>query len=276
MIERIDHIADPRLDDYRNLTDGQMRARRAGFVVEGRLNVRTLLSASRFRPRSILVTDAALESLRDVVDGGGAFGSRPPVYLAPQDLVNQVAGFHVHRGCLAVADRGLPMTLGDVLRGAGAGPATLVVLESVNNHDNVGGVFRNAAAFGAAGVVLSRGCVDPLYRKAVRVSMGGVLRVPFAVANEAAAAAWLEPIRAAGFTLVALSPAAGAIDIGEFGSARPIPGRVALMLGAEGAGLSAEARESANLIARIPIVPGVDSLNVAAASAVALHRFARL
>lgn len=270
MIVRLEDPDDPRLDDYRNLTDASLRHDRGVFIAEGRLVVRTLLSASRYRPRSLLLTDAAMESLRDVVppeDGAG-----PPVYIIGQDAMNRVAGFNIHRGCLAAGERGRDLSPADVLH-ASAG-RTIVVIEGVNNHDNIGGVFRNAAAFGAGGVLLDRGCVDPLYRKAIRVSMGGVLRVPFACFDQPEWGPRLAPLRAAGYAVLALTPGPDAINIREFGSTRPLPERVALMLGAEGEGLSKHALAAADARVRISIVECIDSLNVAAAAGIALHWFA--
>jgi tRNA G18 (ribose-2'-O)-methylase SpoU len=280
-LDPIDNPHDPRLDDFRNLTDAQARDQRDSFIVEGRLNVRTLLTASAYRPRSLLLTAAAAESLRDLLDP--LAGEGPPVYLAPPAIVNRVAGFDVHRGCLAAAERGHPHSLGDLLRAVGTGPAVILALEDINNHDNIGGIFRNAAAFAAGGALLSQGSVDPLYRKSIRVSMGGVLRVPFArlpkkpPLNESSsevADAWprsLHALRVAGFTIIALTPRAGAIDLHDFARARPLPSRFALLLGAEGPGLTERSLAAADALVRIALSPGVDSLNVASAAAIALH-----
>lgn len=273
-IEPINDPNDPRLDDYRNLTDAQARDCRGAFIAEGRFVVRTLLTASSFRPRSVLVTAAALESLRDLLIEPET--PLPPIYLVPASTLDSVVGFHLHRGCLAAADRGEPRTTEDLLRSVGPGPSTLLALENINNHDNVGGIFRNAAAFAAAGVLLSAGCVDPLYRKAVRVSMGGVLRIPFAHMtgpNEWTAA--LALFRSQGFRILALTPRDGATDLRDFAVTRPIPPRTILLLGSEGYGLSDTALAAADECVRIAIVPGVDSLNVATTSGIALHALAR-
>ncbi len=274
MIQRLEDIADPRLDDYRNLTDTGQRRGRGAFIAEGRFVVRTLLTASRFRARSVLVTDAALESLRDVLEAAETAMPGLGVYVLGQSAMSAVVGFDIHRGCLAVGERGIGLTGAEVVSGAGGRP--VVVLEGVNNHDNIGSVFRNAGAFDVGGVLLDGSCVDPLYRKAIRVSMGGTLRVPFAVFEEEDWRARLGVVRAAGYTVLALTPNAGAVDIREFGGARPMPERVAVMLGAEGDGLSAAALGAADAMVRIPIVPGVDSLNVSVAGAIALHRFGRV
>jgi tRNA G18 (ribose-2'-O)-methylase SpoU len=172
-------------------------------------------------------------------------------------------GFDFHRGCLAAGDRPGDIPLESLLAAR-----VLVVLERVTNPDNVGAVFRSALAFGAGGVVLSRGSADPLYRKAIRVSMGATLRVPFARLEE-----WPTPLArlgAAGFTIVALTPAA-VLDIAELGR----PERVALLLGAEGDGLGAAARACADVEVAIRMAPGANSLNVATAAAIGLHRLGR-
>lgn len=264
-LTRIDDPADPRLDDYRAVRERDLVSRKGVFVAEGRLVVRTLLTESRFRCRSVLVNDAALPSISDAVRGA------LPVYLVSQKVLDTVVGFHIHRGCVAIGERTPPVTVDALIRAFPRdSPATLVVLERLSNHDNVGGVFRNALAFGVAGVVLSPDCADPLYRKAIRVSMGAALRVPFACADD-----WpgsLEQVAAAGFTLVALTPAPDAVDIADAATILPLPRRTALLLGAEGDGLSERALDACTLRVRIPIAAGVDSLNVASASAVALHR----
>jgi tRNA G18 (ribose-2'-O)-methylase SpoU len=256
--ERVDDPADPRLADYRDLKDGELRRRRGIFIAEGRQVVRRLLAGARFRARSVLVSEAVLGDLGDVVDG-------VPVYVVPEAAVKAVVGFNFHRGCLAAGERGEALSAEDILGGR-----LLLVLEHMTNPDNVGGAFRNAMAFGADGVLLSPGCCDPLYRKTIRVSMGGALRVPFAALSDWPAA--LDRLRDAGFTVIALTPDGG-VDIGEI--ERPLPERIALLLGAEGEGLSAGARAAADLEVAIPMATGNHSLNVAVAAGIALHRFAR-
>src|SRR5213594_1168362 len=179
-VERVRDADDPRLADYRELRDGERRRRAGTFVAESRQVVRRLLG-SRFRARSVLATEAAAADLRDVLADG------LPVYVAPEETLGRVVGFNFHRGCLAVGERGAELPLDALLD-----TRLLVVLEGVTNPDNVGGVFRNAMAFAAGGVLLAPGCSDPLYRKAIRVSMGGTLVVPCArgaVARRARAAA---------------------------------------------------------------------------------------
>jgi tRNA G18 (ribose-2'-O)-methylase SpoU len=258
-VVRIDDADDPRLADYRDLKDGGLRLRRGSFIAESRQVVRTLLTASPYRARSVLLTEAALGGLKDVLDDG------IPVYLARDETIRGVVGFAFHRGCLAAGERPPDVVLDALL------PARLLlVLERVTNPDNVGAVFRSAMAFGADGVLLSPGSADPLYRKAIRVSMGGTLRVPFARLDD-----WPTPLarlRDAGFTVVALAPDA-TLDIAELDKARAT-GRTALLLGAEEDGLSAAARACADVEVAIRMAPGADSLNVATAAAIALHRLA--
>ena len=256
----IDDPDDPRVADYR--TAGRSQA--AGlFLCEGRLLVGRLL-ASRYRVRSLLGTAAALEELRD------ALGSSPaPRFVATTAVIRSIFGFNFHRGCLALGERPEPPASAESVI-APAGPRVLVALDEVTDPDNVGTIFRNAAAFGAAGVLLSPGSADPLYRKSIRVSMGGTLTTPYA---QAPWGATLQALRDAGYTLVALTPDPRAAAIGA-AAERLGPGRLALIVGAEGPGLGARSLEAADLHVRIPMTPGVDSLNVATACGIALHRLA--
>ncbi len=260
-VERVRDVDDPRLADYRELKDGARRRRDGTFIAESRQVVRRLLGGSRFRVRSVLATEAAAEDLRDVLPAG------LPVYVAPEVTLQRVVGFNFHRGCLAVGERGAEIGLDGMLDAR-----VLLVLEGVTNPDNIGGAFRNAMAFGAGGVVLAPGCSDPLYRKAIRVSMGGTLVVPFTRAEPWPEA--LARVRRHGFTVVALTPDGGA-DIGELAMSQPVPERVALLLGAEGEGLSAAACAAADLAVAIRMTDRGQSLNVATASGIALHRLAR-
>ncbi|MEO1130587.1 MAG: RNA methyltransferase [Planctomycetota bacterium] len=245
---------------YREVRDADARGRHGVFIAEGRFVVRTLLADSPLATRSVFVTPVALESIRDVLPDD------TQVYLAEQDVMNDVVGFNIHRGCLAAGDRPAVVRTEGLLQAAGG--RAVVVLEDVNNHDNIGGLFRSAIALGAGGVLLGPRCADPLYRKSIRVSMGAALRLPFGTA-----ALWpdaLETVRAAGYTLLALTPDADADDIGSLAVSSP----VALLLGAEGPGLSQEAMGRADRRVRIGMVSGVDSLNVVVAAAIALHRVA--
>jgi tRNA G18 (ribose-2'-O)-methylase SpoU len=267
-LESIEAIEDPRVAVYRSIKDSTLRDAHGLFVVESRLCVRRLLAAPRFPICSILVTNTALEGLRDVLAG---LDARTPVYVAGRALLARVVGYDLHRGCIAVAERGVDNVLGEILA---AKPRLLVGLEGVANPENVGNVFRNAAAFGAEAVLLSTDCADPLYRKAIRVSMGGTLRTPFARLTAWPAA--IAQLRAAGFTTVALSTSSRALDVIELGRVAERAARIALILGAEGEGLEQATLEAAELVVRIPMAPGVDSLNVATASGIALHHCSAL
>jgi tRNA G18 (ribose-2'-O)-methylase SpoU len=263
----IDPITDPadlRIASYREVRDG--RVRHAGlFLAEGRLVVRRLLE-SRFTVRSVMATRAVLDDL------GDALGKMPFVacYEASTETIRAVVGFKFHRGCLALAEEGPGTPARAIIQPSGS--RLVLGLEDVADPDNVGAVFRNAAAFGAAGIVLSPGCADPLYRKAIRVSMGATLTIPFATTS------WSDGIgalRDAGYTLVALTPHSDAQSLDAVaGGLRSR--RLAVLLGAESGGLSDEAHRTADLRVRIPMAPGVDSLNVATACAIALHRLADL
>jgi tRNA G18 (ribose-2'-O)-methylase SpoU len=259
-LQAIDDPMDPRVAEYRDIRDAGLRRRAGLFVAESRAVVHRLLVSERFRTRSVLVTQPALDGLRGPLDACDA-----PVYLTTHEIARELVGFAFHRGCLALGERGgepSPASLIDA-----AGPRLVVALEEVSKPDNVGAVFRNARALGADGILLSRGCADPLYRKAIRVSMGAALVTPFAHAPSWPGA--LASLRAAGYTIVALTPDAGAGDIARLDR---LPARVALLLGAEGGGLGAESRAAADLSVRIAMAPGADSLNVATAAAIALHR----
>lgn len=266
---RVDDLDDPRLADYRNIPDGELVRNRRLFVAEGRLVVRRLLARSLYPARSLLVTQTALDSLRldDLLQAGR---SDLPIYVCEQPMLNAIVGYNIHRGCLALGERPAETALGRVPEGW----RLVVVLEGVVNADNVGGVFRNAAAFGADAVLLSPVCCDPLYRKAIRTSMGATLSVPFAQIHD-----WpggLERLRERGFAIVALTPRMNGADIGALAATLEANEPVALLLGAEWAGLSPAAESHADHLVRIPIGSAVDSLNVAAAAGIALHRVAEV
>ena len=250
--------ADPRLADFRDLTAADRRPDRPGgrglVLAEGVPVVRRLL-ASPYPVRAVLGVPHRLAMLED--DLAGLAG---PVYAADADLMAEVVGFHLNRGVLASADRAPAPAAAEVLAAA----RRVLVLEGVNDHENLGALFRNAAALGADAVLLGPRCADPLYRRSVRVSMGHVLRVPFAPLPDLAA------LR--GFTTVALTPHPPAVPLSTVDPGVP---RVALLVGAEGPGLSPEALAAADVRVRIPMEPGVDSLNVATAAAIALHHFTR-
>jgi tRNA G18 (ribose-2'-O)-methylase SpoU len=258
---------DSLLEDYRALNDPERRReleRRGGFfVVEGALALEALLD-SEFPIRSVLAAERKAESVRSLV------GSRAPLVVRSDDEVEAIAGFPFHRGVLAAATRRPLPGVADVLKGT----ELVVVAEGLTDHENVGGLFRNAAAFGVDAVLLDPATADPLYRRSVRVSLGHVLRVPWT--RLPAWPAGLGELRRRGFELLALTPApqAEAIDAValDFEARKP---RAALLVGAEGPGLSDAALATCDRQVRIPIAPGVDSLNVATAAAVAFHRLGR-
>ncbi len=261
-IIEIDDPADSRLDDFRDLTVADRRPDRPGgrglVIAEGVVVVRRLLS-SRYPLRAVLGVPNRLAELAVELPAG------PPVYAVPSATMAAVIGFHLNRGVLAVADRAPAPGVAELASEA----RLLAVLEGVNDHENLGALFRNAAALGVDGVVLGPRCADPLYRRSVRVSMGHVLQVPFGALPERPPwPAGLDLLRHAGMRIVALTPQPGAVPLPEAG----LDGRrVALLLGAEGTGLSAAAMAAADDRVRIPMAPGVDSLNVATAAAVAFY-----
>ena len=268
----VDDPADPRVADYVLLTDPELRRRRERgtgdggfFIAEGSLVIRTLLTSSldayRRGIRSLLLTPARFDALADVLDAG-AGDDDVPVYVAGQAVVNEVSGFALHRGALAsVARPELP----DV-ESSCAGASLVVMTEGVNDHENLGALFRNCAAFGVDAVVLDPTSCDPLYRRSVRVSMGHVLRVPFSVLAEGSVTG-VGRLRSLGFEVVGLTPRPEAEDVRSLGGRA----RRALVVGAEGPGLSDAALAACDRLVRIPMAPGVDSLNVSTAAAIALH-----
>ena len=270
-IIRTDNPGDPRLADYRGVSDADLAARQGIFIAEGRLVVRRLLSSSLFATRSVLVTEAAFASLAD------ALARRPavPVLLVRQEVMNAIAGFDIHRGCLAIGERPAAATWQSVTQITNHKSQianVVVVLERVANPDNVGGVFRSAAAFGAGAVLLDPSTVDPLYRKAIRTSMGAALQVPFARAQPWPDA--LTELRRLGFAVVAMTLSPGAPPLHQ--SIDAVAGRpIAIVLGHEGDGLTADALAACEVQARIPMSREVDSLNVATTAAIALYEFRR-
>jgi tRNA G18 (ribose-2'-O)-methylase SpoU len=252
---------DERVGDYRALTDLELRTRweppHGLFIAEGELVLTRALRAG-YQPRSVLVDVKRIDQLPPV---------DAPVYAASQPVLEVLTGFHVHRGILASFHRRPLPSASEVLAGA----ARVAILEDVNNHTNLGAVFRGAAALGMDAVLLSPSCADPLYRRSVRVSMGEVFAVPYAHLEPWPAA--LDTVRDHGFTLLALTPAPDALPIQDLTQAQRA--RPALLLGAEGPGLSRSALFASDQRVRIPMRRGVDSLNVAAAAAVAFWELTR-
>jgi tRNA G18 (ribose-2'-O)-methylase SpoU len=259
-IVHVASVSDPRLDVYRNVPDPDLLRTRGVFVAEGRHVVRRLLTESHYTTRSVLLTPAAAHSLADLLPRFDGI----PTFVVSQDAMEGITGFNIHRGCLAIGVRRSLPSWQSLARDA----RLLVVLEQVSNADNVGGIFRNAAAFGVDAVLLGPSCTDPLYRKAIRTSMGAALLIPFAMMEDWPAD--LDRLRGEGFRLIALTPA---------GDAEPLrgverPPRAAVLVGHEGNGLSTDALGRSDLRARIPMAGGVDSLNVVAATAIALYSLA--
>lgn len=263
-IDTITSLEDPRVAEFHNVPDPVLLREHGLFVAEGRLIVRHVLAGRRFRVRSVLVSPTALESIRDVLDQAGD----SPVFVAPAELLSGIVGFNMHRGCLALCERPPAEPVANALANASSSRLVLVA-EHISNADNMGGLFRNAMAFGVGAVLLSPDCCDPLYRKAVRVSIGGTLRVPFATIDE-----WpsgLSALKQAGYTLVGLTPDSKSRELGDWAFHARRPSRVALVLGHEGFGISDEAAAMMDEHVRIEMVAGVDSLNVATASGIALY-----
>jgi tRNA G18 (ribose-2'-O)-methylase SpoU len=258
----ISSLSDARVSEYAQVGQADWLRERGLFVAEGRLVVQRLFQTT-FTIRSVLITRTALAALEDILDPG-----RCPIYVCDQDTMNTLAGFNFHRGCLAIGER--PPSIEPASRFQSA--HCLLALEGVGNPDNIGGVFRVAAAFGVDGILLDRTSGDPLYRKAIRTSMGGVFIVPFAKTEK-----WLDALtamRAAGADVVALTPDAGASNLSDYVSRRSRDQRVVLMLGAEGPGLSPAALRAAAATLRIPIAREVDSLNVVVAAGIVLSAIA--
>ncbi|CAA9394431.1 RNA methyltransferase [uncultured Nocardioides sp.] len=256
--------ADPRLADYRDLRDVELRkhleSEHGLFLAEGEKVVRRAVEGG-FTPRSFLMAERWLEGLGDVLATTDA-----PCFVLSEALAEQVTGFHVHRGALASLERRPLPSVAEVLEGA----RSVLVLEDVVDHTNVGAIFRSGAALGFDAVLLAPRCADPLYRRAVKVAMGAVFTMPWTRLPE-----WYDALPAltdAGFTTVALTLADDAVPVEE-----AVAGvdRLALVLGSEGHGLSSRWEQSAERRAIIPMREGIDSLNVAAATAVACYVGAR-
>jgi tRNA G18 (ribose-2'-O)-methylase SpoU len=251
---------DHHLDPYRHVGEPQWLESRRLFVAESRLVVERLLDESRYELESIAVTPSAFESLAPKLEAVSC-----DVLICERHLLQGVTGFNFHRGCLALAHRPPDSGLDAALGGR-----RLVALEGVGNPDNIGGIFRTAAAFGVDAIVLDASCADPFYRKAIRTSMAATLQLPWTRADD-----WvktLQRFRAEGFTVVALTPTPGSTTIEEFSSRVQFNERLVVMFGEEGRGLSQASTATAHERVRIPIQPAVDSLNVVVAAGIVLDR----
>lgn len=260
-VERPASLHDPRLADYLHLRESSRRMGierdRGIFTVEGRLSVEALV-ASTYAVRSILVAEEHVARIASLLPADA------PIYALPSAAMEELTGVHFHRGVLAVAERPELPSVADLVAHA----SRVLVLEGINDHENIGALFRNAAAFGVDAAVLDPTTADPLYRRSTRVSLGHVLRVPFARSSADEWPGTLPLLQRLGFTVLALTPAPTADPIGAV-AADP-PAKVALLLGAEGPGLTPIALAGADRLVRIPMAPGVDSVNVATAAAIAL------
>lgn len=265
-IERVTDASDPRLADYCDLTDVALRRvlePEGGLYLAESAKVLARALSAGHRPRSVLTQDKWLDEVERLLRSElGAAGHEVPVYVVDAELAEAVTGYAVHRGLLASMHRPANPPLSEVLAHA----RRVVVLEDLVDHTNVGAVFRAAAGMGADAVLVTPRCADPLYRRSIRVSMGTVFQVPWTRLP-----AWREAtelLHAAGFHIAALALSEDAVSLDDF--VEDPPERVAIVLGAEGDGLSRQALAAADSTVTIPMAGGVDSLNVAAASAVAL------
>lgn len=265
-IELISDRSDPRLGDYTDLTDVALRtsfeAEHGLYIAESAKVVRRALQAGH-RPRSLLMSAQWRDRMTDLIDEVESAGERVPVFIGDRALVEEIAGFNVHRGVLAAMERPAPASLDEVLA---PGRRRVVVLDGIVDHTNIGAIFRSVAGIGADAVLLSAQCADPLYRRSVRVSMGAVFQIPWTRLPD-----WPHGLRALqdrGFTVAAMALAPQAVPLDAF--ARQAPERLAIVLGSEGDGLGQAALDQADAIVTIPMAHGLDSLNVAAASAVAM------
>lgn len=264
MAERIDDTSDPRLVDYRQLRDISARRVIEGdefFIAEGPVAIERLV-ASGHRVRSVIVSERKYERLRHLLDPLTA-----PTYVVEREVLHEIVGFDLHRGAIAAADRKPLPTLLDLV----AGSRRIAVLEGLNDPENLGAIARSARAFGIDGLVLDPTCIDPYTRRTVRVSMGEILFLPCCRIADGGWVDALSTLHDASFETWALTPAADSADIWTLST----PDRLALVLGAEGPGLTARTLAMASHRVRLPIDPDVDSLNVGAAAAVAFAVAAR-
>jgi tRNA G18 (ribose-2'-O)-methylase SpoU len=258
-VVHLDDPDDPRLDDYRGAREPELVKHRGRFIAEGRQVVEALLASQRFRCCSVLLAENKLGKL--------VVPSDVPTFVLPQVEMDRLVGFPIHRGVLGIGERVAELPVAAVLPEAER--SLIVILEGVANHDNIGSIFRSAAGFGADAVLLDPSSADPLYRKAIRVSMGAVLGLPFT-----RAAPWpqaIEELRARGYAVWALTPSPKARPLDEVvRGGEELPPKLALMFGAEGPGLTDGALDRASARWSIPMAGAVDSLNVAICAAIAL------
>ena len=258
----ITDLHDPRIDVYRDIRERDLVGRDGLFVAEGKVVVEKLTDSDRHRLLSLLIASKRVDELQSVMS---RLADDVPVYVASQTVIDAIAGFPLHRGILGIGRRTQTPTAAQLLAGCGQ-RASVLLLSGIANHDNMGGIFRNAAAFGVDAVLLDADCCDPLYRKAIRVSVGGTLMVRFAqIARHEDA---IDLLERHAFSPVALSPAGNCL----LKDWRPAS-RTAVFLGAEGPGLSADIIQRTHSI-QIAMSGGFDSLNVATTSGIVLHHIA--
>ncbi|MDU0349097.1 RNA methyltransferase [Actinomyces sp. MRS3W] len=278
-LESLDDAADPRLADYTSLTDVALRRRletERGLYMAESTKVITRAVAAGHAPRSFLMAPRHWEQMRPVIAAaagceGRDDGGDVPVFIAPEELLESLTGFHLHRGALAAMNRPELASVTDLLAGArgGAGARRVAILEDLVDHTNVGAAFRSAAALGIDAVLVTPRCADPLYRRSVRVSMGTVFQVPWTRIERWPA---LDELHAGGWTVAALALTEDSLTLDEFVASPACTdpdSKVAVVLGTEGDGLRPRTVAAADVVVRIPMAGGVDSLNVAAAAAVA-------
>ena len=255
----IEDPADPRIEDYRDVRERDLVGRRRGFVAEGEVVLNVLLRGERHRAASVLIDQKRRAAMEPLL---ASLPDATPVYLASQPVLDAIVGFHIHRGVLAIGERAPEPDPDELLAGLGEG-AIVLALFGIGNHDNVGAIFRNAAAFGADAVLLDAACCDPLYRKAIRVSVGAALSTRFVrLSSDQEVVGLLERH---GFEPLALSPA-GETRLSELRR----PRKAAVLLGAEGPGLAPGVLQRSRRVS-IPMAGAFDSLNVATACGIALH-----
>jgi len=255
---------DPRVAAYLQVRERDLTGRGDRFIVEGKVTLETLITRARFQIESLLLSETRREPLADLLR---QVPEEVPVYVAPQALMDDVAGFPIHRGILACGKKGLvssPRNWFEHMRdNAEVAADTLLLASDISNHDNVGALFRNSAAFGADAVMLDDRCCDPLYRKAIRVSAGASLWLPYA--RGGSGEDMIAAAKAAGYAVWAMTPRQSATPLAMM----PVPDKLAILVGAEGPGLPDALIDAATPV-RIPMTPGFDSINVATAASIAL------
>ncbi len=259
----INDLADKRLGAYLNIKERDLTGRQSRFIAEGKVVLRVLLQSAQFEAESLLITENKLAGMQDILS---LCSSDVPVYVVSSAHMDQIAGFNVHRGILAVGKRKTPSDINRLIKSIPEN-GLMLILCGISNHDNIGSIFRNAAAFEASCVLLDETCCDPLYRKAIRVSVGATLQVPYT--HNGQIDDIIKAVAEAGINLIALSPQSTQ-SLYEL----PAHGRTALLLGTEGDGLPPHLLTSLQT-ARIPMSRHFDSLNVATASGIALSCLSR-